>query len=76
MSKKEKVQFSHGEAFESVEDLLTEAIENLDQANERIQRLLHSESRGPEEAPPAAAPESSDIPPNTQDSTPTSSVDA
>lgn len=47
MSKKEKIQFSHGEDFESVEDLLTEALENLDQANERILRLLDSESRGP-----------------------------
>jgi hypothetical protein len=58
MSKKEKVQFSHGETFESVEDLLTEAIESLDQANERIQRLLQSETRGPEDtSSPAPAGE-------------------
>lgn len=50
--KKEKVQFSHGENFESVEDLLAEAMDKLDEANERIVRLLQSGERGPGE--PAA----------------------
>ncbi len=45
MSKKEKVNFSHGENFESVEDLLTSAMEKLDEANSRILKLLESDSR-------------------------------
>lgn len=45
MSKKEKVTFSHGENFESVEDLLTSAMEKLDEANSRILRLLESDSK-------------------------------
>ncbi|MBI3119432.1 MAG: hypothetical protein HYZ00_12130 [Candidatus Hydrogenedentes bacterium] len=43
--KKEKVHFTHGENFESVEELLSEAMERLDEANDRILQLLQSESR-------------------------------
>jgi hypothetical protein len=49
MPKKEHIPILRSSEFNSIDDLLNEALESLDAANARIQALLASE------APPAAA---------------------
>lgn len=47
MANKEKVNFIRSNDFESVDEELTAALNQLENANERIVQLLESQTRGP-----------------------------
>jgi len=67
MSKKEKVNLHRGEAFDSTDEALSQAMSELDAANARILELLESETLGgaPEpEALPGAVLERGDEAPS------------
>lgn len=63
MSGKEKVSFVRSKDFESIDDELTEALNGLDEANDRILKILESEppsitaDAGAQPAPEEESPE-------------------
>ncbi|HPO15493.1 MAG TPA: hypothetical protein PLI09_18770 [Candidatus Hydrogenedentes bacterium] len=63
MSGKEKVSFVRSKDFESIDDELTEALNGLDEANDRILKLLETEpppitgEAGAQPAPEEESPE-------------------
>lgn len=75
-NKKEKVEFVRPEAFEAVDEELSNAMNLLDERNIRIAELLNSETRGdlpflnqPADEPVSTAATTA-VPAPTEDSTP------
>ncbi len=60
MAGKEKIAFVRSKDFESIEDDLTEALNGLEEANDRILKLLETEK--PPVAIDSAPAESSELP--------------